>query len=155
MKKLYFIFVILLAFTACSLKKVEKRHGVIFLEKKQEKLTISKSNKNDVISLLGHPSTKSTFDNDVWIYIERINDHSSIIKFGELKIKKNNVLLIEFDNKGLLAKKEFSDLKNMQKVTLSREETETTLSKKTFIYDFLSSLRQKINDPLGVRKKRN
>ena len=104
---------------------------------------------------MGHPSTKSTFDNDVWIYIERINDHSSIIKFGELKIKKNNVLLIEFDNKGLLAKKEFSDLKNMQKVTLSREETETTLSKKTFIYDFLSSLRQKINDPLGVRKKRN
>tara|TARA_B100001093_G_C26375070_1_gene820426 strand:+ start:26 stop:493 length:468 start_codon:yes stop_codon:yes gene_type:complete len=155
MKKLYFIFVILLAFTACSLKKVEKRHGVIFLEKKQEKLTISKSNKNDVISLLGHPSTKSTFDNDVWIYIERINDHSSIIKFGELKIKKNNVLLIEFDNKGLLAKKEFSDLKNMQKITLSKEETETTLSKKTFIYDFLSSLRQKINDPLGVRKKRN
>ena len=57
--------------TNCSLKPVVKHHGVPFLEKKQSLLVVNKSNKNDIKKTLGSPSTKSKFDNDIWIYIER------------------------------------------------------------------------------------
>ena len=139
--------------SACTLKKVEKHHGVHFLNKKQEKLTVNQSNKNDIIQLLGSPSTKSTFDNDLWIYIERKTDTAFLRKFGNEKIIVNNVLLLEINNMGLLAKKEFLDLTNMQELKFVEQTTENQYRKNTFVYDFLSSLRHKINDPLNKRRK--
>ena len=153
MKKLFIFFIISLFISACTLKKVQKHHGVHFLDKKQEKLKVNRSNKNDIIKLLGSPSTKSTFDNDLWIYIERKTDNSSLIKFGNEKIIVNNVLLLEINSMGLLEKKEFLDLKNMQDLKFSEVTTNNQYKKNTFLYDFLSSMRQKINDPLGKRKK--
>ncbi|MDA7689746.1 outer membrane protein assembly factor BamE [Candidatus Pelagibacter sp.] len=153
MRKLFILFVLSLFISACTLKKVERHHGVRFLNKKQEKLTVNQSNKNDIIKLLGSPSTKSTFDNDLWIYIERITDNSSLTKFGSERIIVNNVLLLEINNIGLLEKKEFLDLTNMQKLNFAKQTTESQYNKRTFLYDFLSSMRQKINDPLGKRKR--
>ena len=153
MRKLFIFFIISLFISACTLKKVEKHHGVHFLDKKQEKLTVNQSNKNDILKLLGSPSTKSTFDNDLWIYIERKTDQSSLVKFGAEKIIINNVLVLEIDNRGMLEKKEFLDLNSMQFVKFSEQTTENQNTKNTFLYDFLSSLRQKINDPLGKRRK--
>jgi len=123
------------------------------LNKKQEKLTVNQSNKNDILKLLGSPSTKSTFDNDLWIYIERKTDNSSLTKFGSERIIVNNVLLLEINNMGLLEKKEFLDLTNMQELKFAEQTTENQYKKNTFVYDFLSSMRQKINDPLGKRKR--
>ena len=153
MKKLFIFFIISLFISACTLKKVERHHGVHFLNKKQEKLTINQSNKNDVLKLLGSPSTKSTFDNDLWIYIERKTDNSSPTKFGSERITVNNVLLLEINNMGLLASKEFLDLTKMQDLEFAKRTTESQYKKNTFVYDFLSSMRQKINDPLGKRKR--
>jgi len=153
MRKLFIFFIISLFISACTLKKVEKHHGVRFLNKKQEKLTVNQSNKNDILKLLGSPSTKSTFDNDLWIYIERKNDNSSLTKFGSERIIVNNVLLLEINNMGLLETKEFLDLNNMQELKFSEKTTENQYKKNTFLYDFLSSMRQKINDPLGKRKR--
>jgi len=153
MRKLFIFFIISLFISACTLKKVEKHHGVHFLNKKQEKLTINRSNKNDVLKLLGAPSTKSTFDNDLWIYIERKVDNSSFIRFGSKKIIVNNVLILEIDKMGLLKKKEFLDLTNMQELKFAEQTTENQYKKNTFVYDLLSSMRQKINDPLGKRKR--
>ena len=154
MKNLFIFLIISLFFSACTLKKVENHHGVHFLSKKQHKLIINKSNKNDILKLLGSPSTTSTFDNDVWIYIERKTDNSSLIKLGTERIIVNNVLILEINNKGLLTNKEFLDLKNMQKIKFTGKITDSKYKKNTFIYDFLSSLRQKINDPLGKRKRK-
>jgi len=153
MRKLFIFFIISLFISACTLKKVERHHGVHFLDKKQEKLKVNQSNKNDIIKLLGSPSTKSTFDNDLWIYIERKTDNSSLAKFGSEKIIVNNVLLLEINNMGLLEKKEFLNLKNMQDLKFSELTTNNQYKKNTFLYDFLSSLRHKINDPLGKRRK--
>ena len=66
---------------------------------------------------------------------------------------KNNVLVLEIDNKGLLVKKDFFDINDMNKFNFSEGTTEKTHSKRSFVYDFLSSVRQKMNDPLGKRKK--
>ena len=154
MKNLIIIIIISLIFTSCTLKKVEDTHGIRFLDKKQEKLTINKSNKNDILKLLGSPSTQSTFNNNLWIYIERKIDNSDLIKFGKEKITINNVLILEINNKGILEKKDFLDLNNMEELKFNTLVTNSEYNKKTFLYDFLSSMRQKINDPLGKRKKR-
>ena len=148
------LLVIFLFVVNCNFNKIVDSHGSHYLEKKQKKLTINTSNKNDIISLLGPPSTKSKFDNDLWIYIERKKTRTSILKFGTKKIYINNVLLLEIDNKGLLAKKEFFNINDMKEVKFIEDETDITYSKRSFVYDFFSSMRQNVNDPLGVRAKK-
>ena len=137
----------------CKMTPIVDSHGAHYLEKKQNKLKVNLSNTNDVISLLGPPSTKSNFNNDLWIYIETKKTRSKI-KFGRKKVFINNVLLIEINNKGILAYKKLYKIDDMQDIEFVKNETEITYSKRSFVYDFLSSMRQKINDPLGVRKKR-
>ena len=148
------LLIIFLLIVNCKMNKVVDIHGVHFLDKKQQNLTVNKSNKNDIIVLLGPPSTKSKFDNDLWIYIERKKTRTTLLKFGKKKIFTNNVLLLEIDTKGLLAKKEFLDINDMKEVEFVDDVTDISYSKKSFVYDFLSSMRQKVNDPLGVRAKK-
>ena len=105
-KTLYIIFFSLIV-TNCSFKLVVKHHGVPFLEKKQASLIVNKSNKNDIINILGNPSTKSKFDNDLWIYIEMQQTQSKLKNLGRMKIFKNNILVLEMDNYGILKKKDF------------------------------------------------
>ena len=150
------ILLIIFVFVAnCKFDKIVNSHGVHYLDKKQKELIVQFSNKNDIIQLLGPPATKSKFNNDLWIYIERKKTRTTLLKFGKKKIFANNVLLLEIDNKGLLAKKDFFDINDMKKINFSDGKTENTQSKKSFVYDFLSSMRQRMNDPLGVRKKKN
>ena len=131
-----------------------KHHGVPFLEKKQELLIVNKSNKNDIKDIMGIPSTKSKFNNDVWIYIERKQTQSQIKNLGKMKIYKNDVLVLEIDKYGVLKKKEFYNMDDMNKIKVVEETTEAGFKKNSFIYEFLSSMRQKINDPLGQRAKK-
>tara|TARA_B110000027_G_C15919204_1_gene211839 strand:- start:82 stop:546 length:465 start_codon:yes stop_codon:yes gene_type:complete len=153
MKNLFIFLIIALFLSACNLKKVEKIHGVHSLGKKEKKLIVKNSNRNDIISLLGYPSTQSTFDNDIWIYIERRLVRASLIGLGKEKVVINNVLLLEINSKGLLEKKEFFDLQDTKSIKFTEKTTNSNYKKNTFVYDFLSSMRQKINDPLGKRKR--
>ncbi len=143
-----------LVVTNCSFKKVVKHHGVPFLEKKQKQLVINKTTSNDVRKILGTPSTQSKFDNDVWIYIERKQTQSRLRNLGKMKIFKNNVLVLEIDNYGILKRKEFYNMDDMKKIKIAEETTDANFSRNSFIYEFMSSMRQKINDPLGVRAKK-
>ena len=138
----------------CSFKKVVKHHGVPFLEKKQESLIINETTTNDIRRILGSPSTQSKFDNDVWIYIERKQTQSKLKNLGKMKIFKNDVLVLEVDNYGILKKKEFYNMEDMKKIKIVEDTTQASFAKNSFIYDFMSSMRQKINDPLGVRAKK-
>ena len=154
MIKSLYIFFLALVVTNCSFKKVVKHHGVPFLEKKQKELIINKTTSNDVRKILGNPSTRSKFDNDVWIYIERKQTQSRLRNLGQMKIFKNNVLVLEIDNYGILKKKEIYNMDDMKKIKIVEETTEANFSRNSFIYEFMSSMRQKINDPLGVRAKK-
>ena len=154
-KILYIIFLSLIV-ANCSFKKVVKHHGVPFLEKKQSSLVVNKTNKNDIIQILGNPSTKSKFDNDLWIYIERKQTQSKLINLGKMKIYKNDVLVLDIDNYGILRSKQFYNKNDMKKIQKVEATTKRGFKRNTFVYDFMSSMRQKINDPLGSRaKKRN
>ena len=144
-KILLFILIFILS---CTTNKVVKHHGVHFLDKKHQKLEIKTSNKNDIIKLLGEPSTKSNFDNDVWIYIERKISTGSIFKLGKEKLITNNVLVLEIDDLGLLADIKFYDKNTMNDIDFVSTSTDSAYKKRSFVYDFLSSMRQKINEPM-------
>ena len=131
-----------------------KHHGVPSLEKKQKSLIVNKSNKNDIKKILGIPSTTSKFDNDIWIYIERKQTQSKLKNLGRMKIFKNDVLVLEIDNYGMLKKKQFYNKNDMENLKIVEETTEAGFEKNSFIYDFMSSMRQKMNDPLGQRAKK-
>ena len=154
MNKLLYIIILFFIVSNCSFKPVVKHHGVPFLEKKQKELIVSESNTNDIKKILGNPSTKSKFDNDVWIYIERKQTQSKLKNLGRMKIFKNDVLVLEIDDYGILKKKQFYNIDDMENIKIVEATTESGFRKNSFIYDFMSSMRQKINDPLGKRAKK-
>ena len=151
MQKILYIIILSFVVSNCTLNKVNKHHGVPNLEKKQASLIVNKTNKNNIKKLLGIPSTTSKFDNDIWIYIERTQSQSGIIKFGKMEISKNDVLVLEINNYGILKKKEFYNKDDMEKIKIVEATTEQGFKRNSFIYEFMSSMRQKINDPLGKR----
>ena len=106
------------------------------------------------MKILGNPSTKSKFDNDVWIYIERKQTQSKLKNFGKMKIYENNILVLDIDNYGVLKKKDFYNKDDMKNIKIVEATTDSGFKRNSFIYDFMSSMRQKINDPLGQRAKK-
>ena len=140
---------------SCSLNKVIQHHGVHNLEKKQAKLKINYTNKNDIIKLIGPPSTKNLFDNELYIYLERKTSSSKLSRLGKKKLIKNDVLVLEIDKSGILLSKNFYNKDDMNKVKFDENATGVNYSKKSFIYNFLSTLRQKIDDPLGKKRISN
>ena len=147
---LYIIFLSIIV-SNCSFKEVVKHHGVPFLEKKQSSLIVNETNKNDIIKILGNPSTKSKFDNDIWIYIERKQTQSKLTNLGKMKIYKNDILVLEINKFGILKKKEFYNKNDMKNLKIVKATTESGFNRNNFIYNFMASMRQKINDPLNKR----
>ena len=153
MKKILLLTLLLLA--SCSFNKIVKHHGVHNLQEKQTKLKINYTNKNDILKLIGPPSTKSTFDNDVFIYIEKKTSGSKITKLGKKKLIESNVLILEIGSNGILLSKKFYDKEDMNSIKFDDNETEIKYSKQSFINSFLSGLRQKIDDPLNKKRIKN
>ena len=129
---------------ACQRHEVIKTHGIAYLENREKLLTINKSNKNDVIKLIGQPATKGMNDDNLWIYIERTRTRGKMHKLGRSYLKKNNVLILEFSKLGVLTKKEFYDKGKMNKIKFAKKITENDLKRENFIYSFLTSVRQKM-----------
>jgi outer membrane protein assembly factor BamE (lipoprotein component of BamABCDE complex) len=154
MLKFFLIFISTILLTNCTFKKVDKHHGVPFLEEKQKLLVVNETNKNEIRKILGSPSTTSRFDNDVWIYIERKLTQSELKNLGRMKLIKNDVLVLEINDRGILNNKSFYNKDDMENIKMVEATTEDGFTKKTYIYDFMSSMRQKINDPLGMRAKK-
>ena len=101
-------------------------------------------NKNDVRSLLGAPSTVGVVDDTVWIYIERTKTRGKLLSFGKNVTLKNNVLVLKFNNRGLLYEKKFYDKKSIQEIDFSKEQEKGLSKESSFIKSFLSSVRQKM-----------
>ena len=150
MKKIFVILLILFV-SNCSTKKLENNHGLVNLDKKKNEITVGKTNKNDVVNLFGPASTVSTFDDNIWIFIERVQTKGKIFKFGRNVTKVNNALVLKFNDYGLVSKKEFYDIDKNQKIKFSENVSESPTDEEDFIYSFLSSLRQKINNPLNKK----
>ena len=145
----------MLLLASCSLEKKILHHGVHNLEKKQEKLKINETNSNEILNIIGPPSTISSFNNDLYFYIEKKTSSSKITSLGKKELITNNVLILELDNKGILLSKKFYNKEDMEKLKIDETITGLNISKKSFIETFLSSLIQKIDDPLGKKRVKN
>ena len=143
-KKIFYLFITLIFIVACQRNEVIKTHGIAYLEKREKLIFINKSNKNDTVKIFGQPSTKGMTDDNLWIYIERTKTRGKLLKLGRNYLKKNNVLVLEFDKYGILKKKEFYNKDKMQKVSFSKDITENELRTENFIQSFLASVRQKM-----------
>ena len=143
-KNIYLLGIVLFIIVGCQRNEVIKTHGVAYLSKREKLIVVNESNKNDVVGIFGQPSTKGMVDDNLWIYIERTRTRGKLLKLGRNYIKKNNVLVLEFDKYGILKKKEFYDKDKMKKVDFSKTITVNEIRKENFIYSFLSSVRQKM-----------
>ena len=144
MKKITYLLLILLFIISCQRKEVIRTHGISYLEKREKLVFVNKTNKNDTIDIFGEPSTKGMTDENLWIYVERTITRGKMLRLGRNLLKKNNVLVLEFDKYGILKKKEFYNLQDMKKLTFEKNITENEMRKENFVYSFLSSIRQKM-----------
>ena len=143
-KYIYLLGLIFFLNTGCNQNEVLKTHGVAYLKNREKLIIVNQTNKNDAISILGQPSTKGMTDDNLWIYIERTTTRGKLLKLGRDYLKKNNVLVLEFNKYGVLEKKKFYNKDNMEKLTFAKSITENEIRKENFIYSFLSSVRQKM-----------
>ena len=150
--KFFLIIILSIYLTGCKLNKIVKHHGVHNLEEKSNKLSINLSNINEINKLLGPPSTKSYFDNEVLIYLERKTSNSKLLKLGKKKLITNNVLLLEINNRGMLTKKEFLNREDLNKINFSKKTTSVNIKNESFVYRALYGIRTKIDDPLGKKR---
>ena len=143
-KNSYLLFIIIFFTLACQRNEVVKTHGISYLEKREKLIIVNKANKNDVVEIFGQPATTGMTNNNLWIYIERTKTRGKLLKLGRIYLKKNNVLVLEFDKYGILEKKEFYKKENMKDIKFTKNITENEIRKENFIHGFLSSIRQKM-----------
>ena len=144
MKKNIYILLLFILTIGCQRNEVLKTHGISYLEKREKLIIVNKSNKNDTIKIFGQPATKGLTDDNLWIYIERTRTRGKLLKLGRNYLKKNNVLVLEFDKYGIVQKKDFFNREDMKNIKFAKDVTENELRKENFIYSFLSSVRQKM-----------
>ncbi len=145
--KNHFIIILLVQFfilTSCQLQNPDKTHGIVFLENRAKKITLNKSNKNDVIRLIGQPQLKSEIDQDSWIYLERTLTKGRIYRLGKEILKKNDVLILSFDKYGILKSKDILRKEDLKKIKFSKKTTDNVLTDKSFVQSFLESVKQKM-----------
>ena len=147
--KIFYIILFPFILSNCQLKEPKKSHGINFLENREKVLIIGKTNKNDVIKLIGHPHTISIKDENTWIFFERTITRGKLIKLGQNVLKSNNLLELKFNKYGVLKNKKILSKEDMREVKYSKVTTENDVAQKSFVGKFLSSIRQKM---YGKRK---
>ena len=135
----FFIF-----FIGCQLQEPYQNHGILFLENRSNSLKLDISNKNDVINIIGHPHSKSISNDNEWIFIERTLTKGEFHKLGKNILKDSNILVLKFDQYGILKEKRFFTKDDINKLAFSDMETSNELSQKSFVQKFLTSLRDKM-----------
>ncbi len=131
-----------LILTNCSsLKQPNEIHGVKNIISKSQILKINVSNKNDVLKLIGYQPLIDPFDKNLWSYFEIVIEKN---KLGKKKFKKNNILIIKFNNKGIINKVETYNLSNMQNIVFSENKTKSLALDDSVITKILNSSRKRL-----------
>tara|TARA_Y100001970_G_C13721952_1_gene597112 strand:- start:66 stop:539 length:474 start_codon:yes stop_codon:yes gene_type:complete len=145
-KHFILILTIFLSFflTNCQKNKVIKSHGIFYLENRDKLLKVNDTNVNDVIRILGQPHTKSIKDKNTWLYIERTRTRGKMTKLGRNVLLNNNVLVVKFDNYGILEKKFLYNKNDMNDYKFAEATTANEITRGSFIDSFLSSIREKM-----------
>ena len=146
----FLVISLLVTLTSCQFKDPSRTHGINALKNKEKILVINKTNKNDVIKLIGRPHSVSVISDDIWIYVERVLSKGELLNLGRNVLIVNNSLVLKFDKYGILIEKKIYDLKDMNKIAYAKNETQNTVTDQSFVNKFLSSIKQKM---YGKKKK--
>tara|TARA_B100000767_G_C19604495_1_gene467120 strand:+ start:341 stop:817 length:477 start_codon:yes stop_codon:yes gene_type:complete len=142
--KILYIILYFLFLSNCQLSEPKKTHGINFLENRTSVLLVNKTNKNDVVKIIGRPHSISSSDSNKWIYIERTLSKGKYHQLGKNILKENNVLELYFDKYGILKEKKFYNKENMNKVKFAKQKTKNNVAQKSFVNKLFSSVRQKM-----------
>ena len=140
------MFFLALLINSCALNKVDHVHGVSNLKNKVSLIKNNKSNKNDIIRILGPMPVIDKKDNR-WAYFEV---RETKTKYGKKNVYVNDYIEIYFDKYGIVKKFEFFNLSNMNDIKFAKERTRSLGVKDTFTKNLLSSTRQRMEN---ARKK--
>ena len=146
------LIILTLFLTNCKLNKIVNHHGVHNLELKSAELIVNQTNINDIKRILGPPSSKSYFDKDIIIYLERKTSNSKLLKLGKRKLLVSNLLILEINNRGMLVNKKFLSKNDLNKLKISKKETVLNTQEQSIISQALSNILDKIDDPLGKKR---
>ena len=143
-KKIIILFTFFLI--SCTLNKIDNIHGISNLENKLKLIKPNITNKNDIIKILG-PSPLEFNENRRCSYFEV---RETKTKYGKRDIYVNDYVEIYFDKYGITKSIDFYNLKNMKKISFSKDRTKTLAIEDTFSKNLLSSTRKRMEN---ARKK--
>ncbi len=119
---------IALALVACT-PRVDTR-GHVATPGTVEKLEVGKQTRDDVVQLLGSPSTTATFDDETWYYISQ---RTETVAFYAPETVEQKVLALKFDKSGVLKDLQTYTLKDGKAVAMVGRQTPTAGKELTLI----------------------
>ena len=143
--KLFFLLFLMNILNSCGLNKANYTEGLTNLEERQKLLTINKTNKNDVVSLLGEAVIKEYPNESRWVFIENVKKKSLT---GSSKTIKNNLLLLEFNTRGILVNKKLLVKKDMKKLKFDKDIQISQGVNSSFSKKFFTTIKKRMSNKL-------
>ncbi len=95
------------------------------------------SSRNDVALLLGSPSSVAMFENETWFYISQ---RTETFAFFEPEVQERQVIIVQFDDTGVLKAVETRGLDHAQAIQPVDRETPTLGNELTMFQQFFGNL---------------
>ncbi len=123
-----------LALTSCS--PIVAQRGNMLDEYQVTEINPGESKRSDVLRALGSPTTRSTFDSNVWYYIGQETEKRGIF---DPKVVKERIFLIAFNDAGTLETVEEIERERLN-IPYTRDKTPTHGNDITLIQELLGNL---------------
>ena len=120
------------------------RHGNIFSNDELKILKNSRLNKSEIIEILGQPSTKSTFSDNIWYYIFFIQKEKA---YFQVKNSSNKVLKIKFNEKQNVETYDIIKNDTSIKINTIKVDTEKSVFSKGLVRELLDSFVRRMEEP--------
>lgn len=147
-RKLILKFILFFFLSSCATEPVRQIHGVPNLENKFNSILNKTSNKNDVINIFGEALIKEYPDDNIWVYAETVKTNNF---FGKKKIIKNNLLVLEFNPKGILISKNILDAMSIKDLDFEKNITKSFALNENFSKKLLTSVRKRIQNKVDAQ----
>jgi len=112
---------LIVAVSACT-PRIDVRGNLLDPERLSE-ITPGEQSRNEVAEILGTPSSVAMFDKETWYYVSQ---RTETVAFFEPEIKERNVVILQFDKKGIVSDIQKLDAEDGQKVLPVERTTPTS-----------------------------
>jgi outer membrane protein assembly factor BamE (lipoprotein component of BamABCDE complex) len=135
-RRLMLVSCLLLSSCAWLMPPPQLRGNKVDAESMQQ-LTPGTSTKADVSAIIGSPTARDTFDDNTWLYISELTQQRIGRTLGELE---QNVVVLNFDDKGVLKTIDKLDKDNALPVTVATRTTPSPGTEASFMQQLLGNI---------------